>query len=434
MKTSKFQIIILIIFVVFIVAGVALFATYKGNSSSNLLPPITVWGTFPKDKFDLYISKINQTLQTPFAITYVEERPDAFLGDFVAALARGSGPDVILVPSDVLLPSEDKLTVIPYSAYPQRTFMDAYIDEARVYLSPSGILGIPFSVDPMVMYWNRDTFNAAGIPTPPKYWSDFTNLNKKLTQKTDNGTITASAIALGDFSNVVNAREILGSLLLQSGNPVTQFDQYGAVMSALNPASAKSPISAVTFFTQFVDPSNANYSWNHSWTDSKTAFVSGKLATYFGFASELFNIRAKNPNLNFDVAPFPQIKDGGAPAVYGKLYAFSIVKQSQKAQPAFQILTTITQPRYLVNLSNDLYLPSVDRLIISSGSTDPYITLFNNAALIARTWLDADPNTSRNIFGSMIQSITSGQKSIYQAVSDASEQYQDVINRAANQQ
>lgn len=433
MKTTKFQIIVLIIFVVFIVAGVALFATFKGSNSSNILPPITIWGTFPKDKFDLYISKVNQTQQTPFSITYVEEKPDAFLHDFIAALARGSGPDVILVPSDVLLPSEDKLTVIPYSVFPQRTFMDTYIDEARVYLSPNGVLGIPFSVDPMVMYWNRDTFNAAGLPTPPKYWGDFTILNKKLTQKTSNGTITASAIALGDFSNVVNAREILGSLLLQTGNPVTQFDQYGAVASAISPSAAKSPVPAVTFFTQFVDPSNANYSWNHSWPDSKTAFIAGKLATYFGFASELFNIRAKNPNLNFDVAPFPQLKDGGVPAVYGKLYAFSLVKQSPNAQAAFQIISTITQPSYLVNLSNDLYLPSVERVIIASGSTDPYITIFNNSALIARTWLDADPNTSRQIFGDMVQAVTSGQKQIYQAVSDASEQYQAVINQAANQ-
>ena len=433
MKTSKFQIIILIIFVVFIVSGVALFATYKGNGSANLLPPITIWGTFPKDKFDLYVSKVNQTLQSPLSITYVEEKPESFLNDFIAALARGNGPDVILVPSDALLPSEDKLTVIPYSAYPQRTFIDTYIDEARVYLSPNGILGIPFSVDPMVMYWNRDTFNAAGIATPPKYWGDFVTLNKKLTQKTDNGTITTSAIALGDFSNVTNAREILGSLLLQTGNPITRFDQYGAVESALSPASEKTPIPAVTYFTQAVDPSNANYSWNHSWTDSKTAFVSGKLATYFGFASELFNLRAKNPNLNFDVAAFPQLKNGGVPAVYGKLYAFSIVKQSQKAQPAFQIITTITQPTYLMNLSNDLYLPSVDRAIIAMGSSDPYITLFNSAALIARTWLDADPNTSRQIFGNMIQAITSGQKQVYQAVVDASEQYQAVINQAANQ-
>src|SRR3954468_6142063 len=116
MKTSKFQIIILVIFIGFIITGVALFATFKGNSGADTLPPITIWGTFSKDKFDAYIAKVNSTQTAPFQITYVQKTQSSFLGDFVAALARGTGPDAILVPSDVLLPSEDKLTVIPYSA------------------------------------------------------------------------------------------------------------------------------------------------------------------------------------------------------------------------------------------------------------------------------------------------------------------------------
>ncbi|HEX7724891.1 MAG TPA: extracellular solute-binding protein, partial [Candidatus Paceibacterota bacterium] len=258
MKSSKFQIIVLVIFVGFIIVGVTLFATYKGSSQEQQLPPITIWGTFPKDKFDAYVGKVNATQKNPFQITYVQKSQAAFLGDFVAALARGAGPDAILVQSDMLLPSEDKLTVIPYSTWNQRSFIDTYIDEARVYLSPRGILGIPFSVDPMVMYWNRDTFNAAGVALPPKYWSDFTELNKKLTTKNEAGTITTSAIALGDFSNVTNAREILGTLMLQSGNEVTKFDQYGGVISALAPSSDKSPVPAVTYFTQAVNPTNPN--------------------------------------------------------------------------------------------------------------------------------------------------------------------------------
>jgi ABC-type glycerol-3-phosphate transport system substrate-binding protein len=433
MKTSKFQLIVLSLFILFIVGGVALFATYKGNSGSTTLPAITIWGTFPKDKFDGYIAKINSGLAQPYQITYVQKAQDEFLTDFIAALARGSGPDAVLIPSDMLLPSEDKLTIIPYTALNQRTFIDTYIDEARVYLSPQGVLGIPFSIDPLVMYWNRNMFNAAGIAQPPKYWSDFSVLNKRLTVKNSAGTINVSAVALGDFSNVTNAREILGTLMLQSGNPVTTFDQYGGVASALDPAYPKSPVPAVTYFTQAVNPSDPNYSWNHSWPDSKTAFASEKLATYFGFASELYTLRNKNPNLNYDVAPLPQYKSGGVAAVYGKLYGFSIVKQSQVPGAVLQILAAITQPNYLVNISNDMYLPSVSRAIIAAGSSDPYITIFNSAALIAHTWLDADPNQSSQILGDMVTAITSGQKSIYQAVSDASQQYQALINQSLGQ-
>lgn len=433
MKTSKFQIIILIVFILFIIVGVAMFATYKGSQSENQPPPITVWGTFPKDKFDQYVAKVNFSLPQQIYITYVEQSPGEFLNNFVAALARGSGPDAILVPADVILPTQDKLTPIPYSVFPQRAFLDQFIDQASVYLGTDGLMGIPFSVDPMVMYWNRDTFNAAGIAVPPKYWDEFKELNKKLTVKEENGTVTRSAVAMGDFSNVTNARELLGSLILQSGNPITAIDQYGSVSSKLRPAGNQSPVPAVTFFTQFVDPGNENYSWNRSWPDSKTAFVSGKLATYFGFASELSTLRNKNPNLNFDVSTLPQLRTGGVTAAYGRLYAFSIVKQTRNANAAFQIISTLTLPQYLANVSNLMYLPSVSRDIIAAGTTDPYIALFNVGALISRTWRDADPAESSKIFGGMVQSITSGQKSIYQALNDASDRYDVVLQRAAGQ-
>ncbi len=433
MKTSKFQIIILIVFTIFIITGVALFATYKGSQGKNQLPPMIFWGTFPKDKFDQYVMQVNNTLPQQLQITYVEHNQAEFLNNFVAALARGSGPDAILVSADMILPTQDKLTPIPYSVFPRRTFLDQFIDEAGVYLGPDGIVGIPFSVNPMVMYWNRDTFNAAGIAVPPKYWDEFKELNKKLTVKDDNGTVTKSAVAMGDFGNVTNARELLGSLILQSGNPITAVDDYGAVSSKLKQSGAQSPVPAVTFFTQFVNPGSENYSWNRSWPDSKTAFVSGKLATYFGLAGELFALRNKNLNLNFDVSTLPQFRTGGVTAAYGKLYGFSIVRQSRIANAAFQAIATLTMPKYLVNISNLTYLPSVARDIIAAGTTDPYVAMFNVGALISRTWRDADPAQSSKIFGGMIQAITSGQKSIYQALNDASDRYDVVLRQAAGQ-
>lgn len=433
MKTTKFQITILIIFIIFIIGGVAMFATYKGGGGDNQLPPVTIWGTFPKDKFDQYVIKVNNSLEQQFHITYVEQNQTDFLNNFIAALARGNGPDVILVPADMILSAQDKLTLIPYSALSQRTFLNRFIDEAGVYLGTDGLIGIPFSVDPLVMYWNRDLFNAAGIAAPPKYWDDFKAVNKKLTVKDSNGTVIKSAIAMGDFGNVVNARELLGSLILQSGNPVTAVDNYGVLASMLKPSAAASPVPAVTFFTQFVDPSNENYSWNRSWPDSKTAFVAGKLATYFGLTSEISVLRSKNPNLNFDVATLPQLRTGGVTATYGKIYGFSIVRQSRVANAAYQMISTLTAPQFLADISAAMYLPSVSRDVIAAGTADPYIAMFNVGALISRTWRDADPAESNKIFGQMIQAITTGRSSIFQALSDASERYDAVLRHAAGQ-
>ncbi len=427
---SKFQIITLAGFVLCIIAGVAAFALYKGNDSTTKLPPITVWGTFPSDVFNQYVATVNNTLQQSINIKYVQESPDTFSQDFVAALARGNGPDAILIPADMILPHEDKLALIPYSALTQRSFLDTFIEEAKIYLNQNGILALPFTVDPMVMYWNRDMFNAGGVATYPHYWDEFTGLNQKLTIKDQQGNVRKSAVAMGEFSNIANARELLGTLILQLGNPITTQQADGTVKSTLKVSASVQPGPALDFFTQFVNPSNVNYSWNRAMPEAKTAFLSGTLATYFGFASELKDIRSKNPNLNFDVAPLPQVRSGGQKATYGKMYGFSIVRASPNAGAVFQIITTLAQPQFISSLAQSMYLPTVRRDVIAQGSNDAYVSIFNTAALVAETWLDSSPAASRQIFSSMIESISNGQKTDFQAIQDAGDQYDIVLKQA----
>ncbi len=71
--------------------------------------------------------------------------------------------------------------------------------------------------------------------------------------------------------------------------------------------------------------------------------------------------------------------------------------------------------------------------MIGSGSTDPYITLFNRAALLANSWLDAGPNVSSQIFGDMVESISNGQKTIQEALRDANDQYNVALRNASPQ-
>lgn len=427
---SRFQIIILGLFAVFIVAGAIAFATFKGGGNSTpALPAITIWGTFPADSFNAYVSRINNASAQPLSISYVQKTPPAFSRDFIAALARGQGPDAILIPADMLLPHLDKITLIPYATLARRDFMNAYVQEGEIYLNKNGILALPFMLDPLVMYWNRDSFALAGLATYPKYWDEFTALVPKLTVKDDNGNIRKSALAMGDFSNVANARELLGGLLLQLGSPVTVMDANGGVESALDGANSVRIIPALRFFTQFANPSNSLYSWNRAMPDSKSAFLSGNLATYFGFASEISDIRAKNPNLNFDVAPLPQVRNASIQADYGRMYGFSIVRSSQNQNGAFQAISVLIAPQSIAQLSQSLYIPSVRRDIIAQGSSDPYITIFNKSALTAKTWLDADPAQSYQIFGNMVNAVTSGSKTVEQAVNDASDQYDAVLKQ-----
>ncbi len=424
---SKFQIIVIGIFVVCIIAGVALFATYKGKDSSTALPAITVWGTFPSGVFGTLLSQLNSSRATVLAVNYVEMPAANFDKNFIEALARGQGPDAILIPQDMLLRHGDKIIPIPATILTERDFRNTYVQEAELYLSPAReALALPFTLDPLVMYWNRDIYTNAGIATYPRFWDEFDGITSKIDLKDVNSNIRRSAIALGEFSNINNAREILGALLMQNGNPVTFVDTRGeGVVSALGDgqySGIQSSTPAVTFFTQFSNPRNPRYSWNRSLPSSKSWFLSGSLATYFGFSSELFDIMAKNPNLNFDVAPFPQDRKGKNRVTYGSMYGFSIVRSASNPTNTFNSLQILTAPDSLALLNKISFLPPVRRDMLATGSTDPYQSIFYDSALISRGWLDMSFSKTYGIFQNMVESISSGKETVYSAIQTAHDQ------------
>jgi ABC-type glycerol-3-phosphate transport system substrate-binding protein len=433
---SKFQAILTAIFIVFAIIGVGLFATYKGDSLKTELPTISVWGTFPSRVFIDYVGKINATRSVQLKVDYTEIPESNFDKVFIEALARGQGPDVILVSQDLVSRYADKITVIPPTAITERDFKNNFIQQAELYLVPGGTIALPFVIDPIVMYWNRDSFVNAGIPTYPKYWDEFNNLNSKLTIKDVNSNVRRSAIAMGEFTNILHAREILGTLFLQSGNPITYKSDNTtngqiALASALGTRGfdgTRTSKSALDFFTQFSNPTDPNYSWNRSMANSKSSFLSGNLATYFGFASEISDLRNKNSNLNFDIAPIPQARGAKNRATYGSMYGFSIVRSSKDPASAFTVISSLTASDALVEMVNISYLPPVKVDIISYGTTDPYLSIFYDSAIISKGWLDTNKADSTKLFKDIVESVTSGKKSVMQALQEGSDEY-DILLR-----
>ena len=424
---SKFQIILTSIFVIFIIIGVILFATYKGSGSQTELPPITVWGTFPEPLFTKYVSKLNVTRADALRIDYVEISEPNFDKAFIEALARGLGPDAILISQDLLHKHEDKVVPIPYSVLSQRDFQNTFVEQAELYLHPNGVLALPFLLDPLVMYWNRDTFTNAGVAVFPKFWDEFSAIGQRINQKDVNSNIRRTVLALGEFNNLAHAREILGTLLLQAGNPVTYRESESlAIASALGNrgyVGTTSSLPALNFFTKFSDPRNPDYSWNRALPISMSFFLSGSLSTYIGFASELKDLRQKNPNIDFDVAQLPQARGGQNKATFGLMYGFSIVRSSADANSAYAVISELLTPSALSEMVSMSYLPPVRRDMIASGSSDPYLSIFYDSALISKGWLDSNKAESYRIFQDIVESVTSGKKSATQAVQDGSDEF-----------
>jgi len=214
---------------------------------------------------------------------------------------------------------------------------------------------------------------------------------------------------------------------MQTGNPITVYGEKG-FDSRLYPATLGS-IGAINFYTDFANPVKPDYSWNRALPNSLNMFVSGDLAFYFGFASEISMIRDKNPNLNFDVTFFPQPKGASVPVTFGRMYGLAVLKSSRNSSGAFQAIMAITGRGPIGRLNQVSGLPPVRRDMLNTNPSDPYQSIFYNSAIRARGWLDPNPVASKTIFQNMIESVTGGELEAGRAIETAGKSLQGLFRR-----
>lgn len=428
---SNFRLILTIIFGFFIVIGIIMFSASRSGSRSDGQEQITIWGSVSSSIFEKYIETINLNRTPRLLARYVEKDKDSFGQEFIEALASNTGPDVILLPQDLILRYKDKIYPIPYSSYSERTFKDTFLEEAELYLSSNGITALPLSIDPIVMYWNRDIFTDALLAQSPSYWDEFYSLVGKITKSDNRLNISRSAVSFGEYKNVTNAKEILSLLILQAGNPITK-NNKGAITSTLKDQlgySIPPTEAALRFYTEFSNPAKESYSWNRSLPASKSYFLSGDLGTYFGYASELNNIKLKNPNLNFDIAVVPQRRGGNVKTTFGAMQGFALVKSSKKILPAFSVIVALTNKESVSAWVKVSGLPPVRRDLLSAGSSDSFGNIFYTSAIISKGWLDPNKEATDSLFQDMIESTLSGKSRLSEAVSRANEEMRGLLSQ-----
>lgn len=420
-----FQIVLLAGFVVIAIVALFMLGNYQASRTEAQLAygeRVLIWGTFDQKIVENVLRNIRQEDEGFAVVDYVEVSEAQFDDQFVNAIAEGRTPDMIMLPAEKLVKHRAKLLAVPYDDYPQRTYRDLYVDGAEIFARQDGIYAIPFAVDPIVMYWNRDLFASNGIAQPPATWEAVVGqVVPATTRRSDDRTVPQSAVAFGEFQNVSYAKEVLLMLAIQSGSAlVSETDRgYRVAIDRTNVSDTGSPMSTATqFFTNFSNPNSALYTWNRAKENDQLAFINGNLALYFGRASEAASLARKNPNLNFDVSMVPQGGTATARRTYGSFYGFAFPRASQNVAGAYNAANVIANAVYAEQLTTALDIGPVRRDIIAAGSTNPFRSVSLQSALIARSWLDPAPERSDAIFQQMIEDIVSSRSRINEAVND----------------
>lgn len=414
-----FQIGLLAAFGIIGLASLALLATYQGFGGLAQNPygsKVVIWGTFDEGPFTRLIQELGRDDRNFLVVEYFEKDERTFEEELVNAIAENRAPDAILLSHEDLVLLRAKLQAISYENFPTRTLRDQYIDGFEIFARLNGLYAIPFAVDPLVLYWNRDLLANGGFASSPATWESLTDMVERLTLRDATRNLLQATVAFGEYQNIQNAKATILSLLLQSGSQMigegTTRYEVKLDTSQSGDNTSRPLFSTLQFYVEFSNVSSPLYSWNRTFTSDQSAFLGERLALYFGYGSEAARLRQQNPNLNFDVAPVPQGAGATVKRTYGDFYGYALLASSQNQSGTYRALLSLGNAENTAKLTSELGLAPAHRNTIGSGNSDAVLDMVYSQALIARGWLDPDKEESNEIFNQMIEDITSGRSQI----------------------
>lgn len=329
---------------------------------------ITIWHLFDSEEVFKPIIASYQNIHPNVKINFVKKDPNEYEEDSLDALAQGEGPDIWLIRNDWVYKHNKKVTELPANLMRnsdkdvrnnldiyKETFPQVVLDDNTV---DGKIYGLPFYVDTLALYWNRDIFNQTWrdlekqgtkedpllFQNPPSTWDSVIKLDKYITKKTSNNTIERSGIALGTSYNVQDSTDILAGLMLQNHTQMVSADKKSATFNLPIKKETGEPVyagtSALEFYTSFASPSKESYAWNTEMPNSLTAFIEGKTAMMVGYEYAVNTIKQKNPNLSYGTAPLPQIKGSASAVDYASYWTETVTKNSKHPDVAWDFLVS----------------------------------------------------------------------------------------------
>ncbi|MFZ2500657.1 MAG: extracellular solute-binding protein [Minisyncoccia bacterium] len=412
MKMSLFRVILIGVFGLSAFIGLFVFATHNSsNSGSGGIGTVVIWGVLPKTEMQNILVGIARDNPSMKDVSYVQKDERTLSVDLTSAIASGSPPDLVLASQESLLVLSKFIEPIPLSTLPVSAYTSTFIGGGEIFMSPSGAgyYGIPFLVDPLVLFSNRAILSSSGVTMPPATWEAFTGLVPRTALFTPTKQVTRGLVALGTYDNIRNARAILSSFFLQTGVPIASYKNGILVADLSGHSSGATPGQAVlNFYTQFADPSKVSYTWNASLPNSQQAFLAGDLALYIGYVSEARYLRVANPNLDLQVSLLPQLATATLKSTYGNIYAFMIPHGARNQSGAYQAAALLTGNGPQTVAASAFGLAPASLTPLAEVPSDPAGAVAYTEALYTAGWLSPLPADTDAIFSGMINSVISG--------------------------
>lgn len=392
------------------------------------MQPITLeyWRVWDEEDAFAPLIAAYQQEHPNITIKYRKFRYEEYERQLLEAFAEDRGPDIFSLPVGWARRYEARITPMPAETTITYQRLKGTIKKEIVYeleTSPTPnlrkirdifpdtvasdivikdqVYGLPLALDTLVLYYNKDLYNAAGLAEAPTTWETFQTAVQKLTRYDARGAIVQSGAAIGTGTNVAASPDLAAVIMMQNGARMTTDDGrviFGGSTRDINPA-----LQALSFYRDFADPTKNVYTWSKSQNNSLESFIAGKTAMMFGYSYHLPTIRTRAPRLNLGIAPIPQLSPS-SPVNQANYWIETVAKKTAHPDEAWDfIIAMTTNPKRAQLYLDATSQPTALKSLIAQQQENEDLHASVSQVLTAKTWYRGrDPLAMETVFRDML--------------------------------
>lgn len=422
---------------------------------------LTFWGLY--DNSSVYKSILEEFEKETGHIVEYKKFSDAqeYERKLLTSLTSGENPHIFTIhntwipryqgrfsplPKDLIKEYEDFKKVFGefprVASQPKKYYRpELFVDEVKRQFAPAvstdliqngQILGLPFSLNSLVLFYNEDMLSKERLIGPPTTWNEFQTYTKELTETSPSGEIKRAGACIGTANNVNRSSDILAALIMQSGTKMVSEDKTRVLFAQnqTNPSGEtfNPGARALRFYTDFADPTKEVYSWNKDQHYSIDAFAEEDCAMLINYSYQTPELENKNPELDFETAQLPQLEKGDRRIDYANYWAHTVNSQidQEHKEAAWEFILFMQRKKYLMSYLYRTGHPT-PRTDLVEWQKDQMSSILASISQVptAQSWYQSDNEEIELILNKAIKKVNLETASVREAIHSAAER----INR-----
>ena len=430
-KKKKFILIGSIALVIMVIVAVVLLLVNANSSNKDEdelgTAELVYWGLWEPSSVIQPLIDEYETMHSGITILYSQQTFTNYESRLYTRLQQAStssepAPDIFRIHNTWTPKYYKYLYPLPTTIMTAQKYAETFYPTAvSDFTAKDGyIYAMPLEIDGLVVYYNKQLLEEAGVATPPSDWDSFIELAQELTQKTSAGKITQSGLALGTASNVTHSADILSLLILQQGIPILDESKTTVTLNTTKIASV------VDTYTSFAMGEEAI--WDSSLGSDINMFSQGKLAMMIAPSWVAFDILQSAPTIEFGMAKLPQLAANEEPIYYSTYWGEAVSKNCTNPKAAWDFINFLAQKEQQKKLfSNAAQIRAFGEPyslveLNTELSENSYLTAIAESAPKMQSWAMGDESFVKATLKEMITSIVEDGTSTQTALKNAQEE------------